>query len=430
VADFIGLLRDIRDVKYPEIVAKHNEVITKSEALIIEIAESEALLNTAIAGAQQVASDKEEVRELSNLVGNNTVAVTAMKTAIDVTHADVLIKERSVNDAYTGLLSNLTSINQSIAAANVIKHDLEASTLAAADVNYYLMSTITKADNAQNALDLKVQQNLVALNDIVNDNVMTLETKAQAAGDMIDLKIAMAVQARNDLSIIEQSVLIATASADKAALAYENIKDTKALIDAVMSDAESLAQTLGDLSAQATPLSEMLNGASTAADASKIAIDASIVTAQGQYDALQVIIAQATALGMEALVAEATEQASRLEVVIPVAQNLSAETEAAITAAQNVSQATTLGNTLLNLINTSNTQASEYINTINATLATTVEQKVDEVLETVVSAKIDQIADTGNTLLSQLDTASTEAQALIDAIYTSAADADISALEA
>lgn len=391
MAEFIGLLRDIRDVKYPEIVAKHNEVITKSEALIIEIAESEALLNTAIAGAQQVASDKEEVRELSNLVGNNTVAVTAMKAAIDTAHSDILIKERSVSDAYAGLLSNLTSINQSIAAANVIKHDLEASTLAAADVNYYLMSTITKADNAQNALDLKVQQNLVALNDIVNDNVMTIETKAQAAGDMIDLKIAMAQAARNELSTIEQSVVLASAAADKAQLAYEQVSDIKVLVDGVIDNAEAQATALSEATHQGNLVYLSLQTQTNSAVSATHALEAAIINAAAPTIALNQAIAEWNVIDLQTLNEVAHAEADRLQAIIPIAQTLSAETQAAITAAYDVSAATNLGNTLLNALQAENALANSYIASIDAAINSAVEAKVAEVIEVVADAKIEEI---------------------------------------
>lgn len=413
MAEFIAILRDIRDVKYPEIIAKHSEVITRGDALVQEMNDSEALMRDVISKAAQVAQDTSEVRELSSLTGTNTAAVSTMKAAIDQSKIDIGIKEQSVKDTYAGLLANLTSINQSISAANVIKHDMESSTLAAADVNYYLMSTITKADNAQNALDLKVQQNLVALNDILNDNVYSLEAKAQAAGDMIDLKIAMAYEARNSLSLIEQSVIIASASADKAALAYENIKDTKELIDTVMSDAAAMTATLGDLVDQSAPAVQALNDASTAADTSKTLIDESIIIAQSVYGNLNLSISEAQALGMNTLVQEATAQADRLEVVIPVAQNLSAETEAAVTAAQNVSQATTLGNTLLNALEGANTQANEYIATIDDAIANGVDAKIEEIIGVVADAKIAEII-----------AVAISNQEAIDGI----ADADISAL--
>ena len=388
---FTDLLRDIRDVKYPDIVIKHNEVITKSETLIIEIEQNEELLNAAISGAQQVASSKEEVQDLYDLVESNTVSVTAMKDSIDTAHADIIIKDRSVSDAYAGLLSNLTSINQSIAAANVLKHDIESSTLAAADVNYYLMSTITKADNAQNALDLKVQQNLVALNDIVNDNVMTLETKAQAAGDMIDLKIAMAQAARNELSTIEQSVLIATASADKAALAYEQVSDIKTLVDGVIDNAEAQATALSEATHQGNLIYLSLQTQTNSAVSANHALEATISNAAAPTIALNEAIAEWNVIDLPTLNEVAHAEADRLQAIIPIAQTLSAETSAAVSAAQNISAATNIGNVLLNALEATNTQANVYISSLDSIISNTVDAKVEAVIGTVADAKIEEI---------------------------------------
>jgi hypothetical protein len=289
------------------------------------------------------------------------------------------------------LASGIVSINQSISAANVIKHDLDAGTLASADVNAYLMSTIGRADNAQNALDLKVQQNLLALDDIANDNIITIEAKAQSAGNMIDLKIAMAVEARNSLSTIENSVLIAAASADKAALAYEQVSDLKALVDGVIDEATYKATALNEAIHQGNLITLDIGSKSVIATQSAGILNSAISSAAAPTAALNNAISQWNVLDLNTLNDVARAEYNRLVQVIPVAQNLSAETSAAVSASQNISAATNIGNVLLNALEATNTQANGYISSLDSIISNTVDAKVEAVIGTVADAKIAEI---------------------------------------
>ena len=415
MAEFIGILRDIRDVKYPEIVQMRDEVIVNGTALRDDINEAKPLMIDVLNNIDEVKNIKDIILNAKTQIDDNANSVAEILVFSRTSESNVISISNHIDTINTLINSNLISINQSITAANILKHDVDASTLGASDVNAFLMSTITKADNAQNALDLKVQQNLLALNDIVNDNVMTLESKAQSAGDMIDLKIAMAVQARNDLSIIEQSVLLATGAADKAQLAYEQVDNIKTLVDEAIDEADLKITNLNETLTTAQSINDTTSSLTQTATALKDALQSTYEQTQQFVVDFEQALSNANALDLLVTVDQAKNQADRLDVVIPVAQNLSANTDAAVTMASNLNSIITLGNTLLNAMQDENAKASTFMTEIDQLINDAVTTQVEQTIISVADAKIEEI--------TQITTSNNEAISVI-------IDADISLLDA
>jgi len=159
--EFISLLRDIRDVKYPDIVIKHDNVVAK-----------EALMNPHYVAIDAVYSNESNINAVANnevnisLVGENkdnidTVAENDANVSFVGTSIDDVNSVASSIDNVNTLVSNIESVNTvatNILDVNKVNDNIsDVNTVATniADVNQVVLNIVDIQNAEENAADAK-----------------------------------------------------------------------------------------------------------------------------------------------------------------------------------------------------------------------------------------------------------------------------------